>query len=622
MLQEIDPGRISAQWRDEAAALAERRREALARPQPAENPRVAYFCMEYGIHESLPIYSGGLGMLAGDHLRSAADLGLRLTAVGIFWQQGYFRQLISDGQQYAAYVANVPGRLPVEPVMDPEKPDERLRVQVPDGRRRIDLVAWRVRIGGVDLYLLDTNTPTNPAEARALTLRLYGGHTSERFRQEVVLGIGGIRLLSALGIQPEVFHMNEGHAAFLTLELWARDLQGGCDPEEGWQKVRQRCVFTTHTPVAAGHDRFDWATLNPSLGSWRRELDLQDGAFMDKGRVRPGDIDELLCMTVLGFRGSREINGVSALHGEVSRVMWKDLKLPIGHITNGVHPGAWLAPETEALWDRHLPGWRDRLEDREWWQRAEELPTEELLALREARRQRLVAFARQRLGRSVLDPDALTIGFARRFAPYKRGDLIFHDPPRLQSILESGAQIVYAGKAHPDDGGGKALVAEVLRWSRHPTFRDRVIFLPDYDMEVGRILSACTDVWLNNPRRPREASGTSGQKAALNGNPNCSILDGWWPEAWDGRNGWAIGTAGEIDESSAVEGSPEEKVQDAADAASLYSTLEREIVPAFCSPEAWGAIMAHTFATCVPLFNTHRMVRDYLTRMYRAPAAR
>jgi starch phosphorylase len=601
---------VPAALAPQAQALVDRWKAMRAEPCTRPHPSVAYFCMEYGLHESLPIYSGGLGMLAGDHVRSASDHRLDFVAVGLFWSKGYFRQLIHDGRQVAAYAPNLVDRLAIEPALDPA--GHRARVRVPCGHETIAVEAWKVRIGHVELFLLDTDLPANRPEHRALTDRLYGGGHGSRLLQEVVLGIGGVRMLRALGIDPEVFHMNEGHAAFLALELWAEGLLRGESFEDAWECIRPRCVFTTHTPVAAGHDRFGWHQIDPVLGPWRHLLGLHPGAFMDRGRVRPADVDEPLCMTVLGMRASHEINGVSALHGEVTRRMWHDLRLPITHVTNGVHAGAWVAPETEALWDRHLPGWRDHLLDPKWWHKAEAIPVADLLAHRAARRARLVADIRRRTGRDVLDADRVTVGFARRFAPYKRGDLVFTDPDRLAALLDRGMQLVFAGKAHPADGPGQDIVARVLEFSRDPRFRDRVVFVPDYDMAVGRLLTGCCDVWLNNPRRPREASGTSGQKAAMNGGLNCSVLDGWWPEGFDGTNGWAIGEERDW---------PNTAAQDAADAKDLYRTLEDEVLPLFADDTKWARASARAMATCTPAFNTHRMVHDYVEQIY-APTAK
>lgn len=595
-----DAARLVADWK-------RMRSTPLERAQPS----IAYFCMEYGLHESLPIYSGGLGMLAGDHVRSASDLGLDFVAVGLLWHEGYFRQLVHDGTQVAAYAPNRLQRLAIEPALDPE--GNRARVQVPCGVSTIAIQAWKVTVGRVSLYLLDTDVEGNHPEHRALTRRLYGGRDGERILQEVVLGIGGLRMLRALRISPEVFHMNEGHAAFLTFELWAEGLKRGESIEQAWQAVIPQCVFTTHTPVPAGHDRFRWDEVDPVLGVWRHRLGLHPGALMDRGRIRPGDVDEPLCMTVLGIRGSRSSNGVSDLHGEVSRRMWHELGLPITHVTNGVHAGAWLAPETEALWDTHLPGWRDHMADRPWWDRAESIPDAAMLGHRQAKRARLVAAVRRRVGRDVLDPNLPTIGFARRFATYKRGDLVFRDPDRLAAILASGAQLVFAGKAHPADIPGQQVVANVLRFSRDPRFRDRVVFLPDYDMAIGRLLTGCCDVWLNNPRRPREASGTSGQKSAMNGNLNCSVLDGWWPEGYDGTNGWAVGEEREYEDLDA---------QDAADADHLYRLLEGPVHETFADDALWSTASRRAMVTCAPVFNTHRMVEEYRREIYARPAAR
>lgn len=609
LLDELGPSRIPAGLEAEASDLLRRWQAHLDTPRIEGAPLVAYFCMEYGLHEHLPIYSGGLGMLAGDHLKSADGIGVPMVAIGMFWREGYFKQVVHDGQQAAAYAPNRPGRLPLRPVNNAQ--GDRITVTVPHGAGHITLQAWEVRIGHVRLFLLDADRPENTDQERSLTARLYDPTPGHRILQEVILGMGGVRLLDALGIEPGVYHLNEGHAAFLTLELWSQGLAAGQPAAAAWAALRERCVFTTHTPVPAGHDRFYWSEVDPVLGPWRHSLGLHPGAFMDLGRNTPGDVDEPLSMTVLGVRGSRSINGVSALHGEVSRGMLGNLGREIGHVTNGVHPGAWLAPETEALWDEHLPGWRAHLRDPEFWAAAEHIPDGAVLATRDARRHRLVAALRRRLGRDVLDPNRLTIGFARRFAPYKRADLLFADPDRLAAILAQGVQVVYAGKAHPADTLGQQIMATVVQHSRDPRFRGQVVFVPDYDMQVGRWLTGCCDVWLNNPRRPREASGTSGQKAAMNGNLNCSVLDGWWPEGFDGDNGWAIGDDREYDDTAA---------QDAADTESLYATLESQVIPAFASDATWARMSKHAMATCTPAFNTHRMVGDYFDQIYLPPA--
>lgn len=605
MLRELET--IPASWLEKAAPLLQRW-EAMRQAPPLPNcPAITYLCMEFGIHESLPIYSGGLGILAGDHIRSAADLGMNFVGVGLFYREGYFYQVLHEGQQSSAYPCRDPADLALRPVLDED--GEPLKVSVPFGNETMAVQAWEARLAGVRLYLLDTNLPENNDEMRDLTRRLYSGGQRTRIGQEILLGIGGIRLMKALGRQTDVFHMNEGHAAFSVLELWADGMRDGLSRQEAWTQTEQQCVFTTHTPVPAGHDRFWWESVNKLLGPYRTSLSLREGTFMDLGREEPGNINTPLSMTVLALRGSRAANGVSALHGEVSREMFADLGFQIDHITNGVHPGAWLAPEMEAVFDDHLPGWREHHSDEAFWGAAEDLPRDALLTARRSMRGRLIEGVRRRLGRAVLDPDALTIGFARRFAPYKRGDLIFTDPDRLAALLDQGVQIVYGGKAHPKDVAGQAIIARVLRWARDPRFRNRVILIPNYEADFGRLMTQGCDVWLNNPRRPREASGTSGQKAALNGNPNCSVLDGWWPEAYDGRNGWAVGTTRDWTDTEA---------QDAADVESLYGVLTNEILPTFQQPEKWGDIMAHTIATCMPVFNTHRMVLDYLKNMYRA----
>jgi starch phosphorylase len=401
--------------------------------------------------------------------------------------------------------------------------------------------------------------------------------------------------------------MNEGHAAFLVLELWLRNLQKGLNQEHALEDVRSKCVFTTHTPVPAGHDTFYWDVVNEYLGPYRRSQGLHDGTFMNMGRENPSDLSTPLSMTVLALNGSRKANGVSALHGAVSREMFKDLGLPIGHITNGVHPTAWLAPELAEVLNEHLPEWNNNWLNPEFWLAAKNIPSDVLWELRKTLRSRLIDGIRDRVGRNVLDKNSLTIGFARRFATYKRGALIFSDPKRLKAILDTGVQLIFAGKAHPADIPGQNVLATVNEFARHPDFRDRVVFVPNYDAAIGRLLTQGCDVWLNNPRRPREASGTSGQKASLNGNLNFSTIDGWWPEGYDGKNGWIIGDTKDWEDLDA---------QDAFDLESLYATLENEIVPTFQNSESWTAMMAHAIATCAPAFNTHRMVTDYLNKLY------
>ena len=566
---------------------------------PPTNKKIAYFCMEFGIHESLPIYSGGLGMLAGDHLRSAADLGLDLVAVGMLYRQGYFNQRVENGVQVAEYQTHDPQSLPIRQVIGSDgKP---IRISIPDANQEYTATAWEARIGHVRLFLLDTDLPENPEPIRELTHRLYGGDSRTRLHQEVLLGFGGKRLLDLLGIRPEVFHMNEGHAAFLVTALLAEAVAHGASPADGWNTLRNRCVFTTHTPVPAGHDRFDPHQVEAVLGATCAAAGLSHEDW-----AAPAIIDgHQFCMSTLAIRGSRSINGVSKLHSEVSQEMFGHLGVTIQPITNGVHPTAWLAEETAELFDTHLPNWRTHLSDDDFWTGAASIPTSALLSVRTHLRKKLIHAVRDAMGdQTLLDENRLTIGFARRFATYKRANLIFTQPDRLAALLDRGAQLIFAGKAHPRDVPGQALIEEVIRWSKDPRFAGQIVFVPGYDPSWGRLLTAGADVWLNNPRRPREASGTSGQKAALNGNPNLSVLDGWWPEAADGTNGWSIEGTGDVE-----------------DALELYTLLEEKVLPAFESDEEWATIMRRNFTTCVPVFNTERMLKDYCSQLYAPESA-
>ncbi|MFZ5481798.1 MAG: alpha-glucan family phosphorylase [Myxococcota bacterium] len=571
---------------------------------------VAYFSMEFALHESLPIYSGGLGVLAGDHMKSASDLGIPFVGVGLLYREGYFKQVIAHGKQVVAYPP-----LPLE--QTPLRPLD-VVVEVPHGHHTYRAAVWELKVGRARLLLLDSDVEGNGAEHRSLCSQLYGGDESTRIAQEVLLGIGGVRALRAVGVRPSVFHMNEGHCAFAIIERWREEMNGGLAPAAALEAARKTCVFTTHTPVQAGHDRFHWDLKKEVLGGLREEMGLPEGAFMNLGRVSPGDLQEPLCMTVLAIRGSRAANGVSALHGEVTRQMWKDLfpgvpvdRVPIGSVTNGVHAPSWMHPAVQDLFDEHCPAWRDGDDGG-----IERIPAARLWDLRNVLRAELVDYARRQVGRGWLDPNALAIGFARRFAPYKRGNLLFADPPRLQRILSDATrpvQILFAGKAHPRDAAGQGIIRDVIRWTRDERFRGRVVFLPDYDMAVARRLVQGVDVWLNNPRRPREASGTSGMKVPLNLGVNLSVLDGWWPEIYDGTNGWAIGEAREY---ATVE------EQDAADAESLYTLLEREVVPSFYErgddglPAAWITRMRRSLLTCHRQFHTDRMVGEYARKYY------
>ncbi len=564
---------------------------------PAGSPRIAYYSMEFGLHESMRLYSGGLGVLAGDHLRSASDLGVRLTGVSLLYRQGYFRQIIDGTGQLAVYTDADFDRLPIRPVQGDD--GEPLTVTVPVAGKNVVARIWRMNVGRCKLFLLDTGCE--------LTHQLYGGDGWMRIRQEVLLGLGGVRALRALGRRVDVHHLNEGHCAFAVLQLAADELASGASWEKALKRVKRRCVFTTHTPVAAGHDRFYWERVDKALGDWRDSLGLPTGTFMNMGRVDPGNLGENLCMTVIALKHSSKANGVSALHGEVSRRMWSRLqvKAPIGHVTNGVHPVFWSSVHTRRFFDERAPGWREHPWEPEIWKAIASTSDEEIQEWRRQNRALLIAELKRRTG-IQLDPERLTMGFARRFAPYKRGDLLFRDPARLKAILGDHAQVVFAGKAHPADGHGKHILEQIIRWSHHRDFRGRVVFLEDYNIALGRAMTSGADVWLNTPRRPREASGTSGQKVILNGGLNLSILDGWWPEGFDGTNGWSIDDGRDWDDTGA---------QDAHDAERLYSILEEDVLPAF-GTASWSERVRRSVVTCAPLFTSHRMVRDYALELY------
>ena len=593
---------------------------ATAHPELADRT-IAYFSMEFGLHESVRIYSGGLGVLAGDHLRSASDLDVPLIGVGLWYRNGYFRQVIDDGVQIAAYPESSPARMPLTQVKS--QTGAPLMVEVPIEDRTVTAQIWQLAVGRTRLFLLDTDHDGNTDADRALCHSLYGGDEHTRICQEVLLGVGGVRALEAMNLSPTLYHLNEGHCAFIVLELQRMRRKAGASEADALSWIRERCVFTTHTPVPAGHDRFPAELVETTMGPWRDAQELPAGTFMDLGRVTPGKASETLCMTVLALKGASKVNGVSELHGAVSREMWHELwpdravdDVPIGHVTNGVHPIFWMAPASRAFFDEHAPGWRDCPWDEEVWAPIADVADEKIWSLRNQLRGDLVELVAERTGKQ-LDPNALTIGFARRFAPYKRGDLIFTEPERLHALLERGVQIIYSGKAHPRDTNGQAIVKRVLEWAYKRGYRDRIVFLEDYDMVVGRALTSGSDVWLNNPRRPKEASGTSGQKVPLNGGINLSCRDGWWPEAYDGTNGWAIGTS---DEHASIE------AHDAFDTESLYSLLEQSVLPEWESrseglPKAWIARAKRSIITCAPAFTSHRMVRDYVADVY-APLVR
>ena len=604
--------------------------------------RVAYFSAEFGIHESVPVYSGGLGVLAGDHLKSASDLGLPLCGVSMMYREGYFRQYLNiDGWQQERYPENDFFNLPLIPETKQDGTPLIISVNLPG--REVFARIWRIQVGRVPLYMLDCNLPQNKPNDRNITAQLYGGDQHTRIEQEIVLGIGGIRALKALGKMPTVCHMNEGHSAFGALErirLLMED--NGYDFATAAEAVKAGTCFTTHTPVPAGNDAFPISMMDQYFGDYIKGLKIDRTAFLNLGREQPNNEGENFSMTVLAIRLSNSSNGVSKLHGVVSRKMWKNIwptlpevEVPISSITNGVHTQTWISPEIGQLYDRYLGiQWEEEPTNFDIWQRVEHVPDGELWRTHERCRERLVAFARSRLkmqlkrrgsppaeiesSDEVLDPDALTIGFARRFATYKRGTLIFRNLERLAALVNNKdrpIQIIFAGKAHPKDHGGKELIAQVTQLARRPEFRRRIMFLEDYDMNVARYLVQGVDVWLNNPRRPLEASGTSGMKVNCNGGINLSVLDGWWDEGYKSDNGWAIGHGEEYTKEQEV-------YEDDVESRQIYDLLEQEIVPAFYTrgndglPRTWLKRMKRSIATNVPAFNTNRMVKEYTENCY------
>ncbi len=609
--------------------------------------RIAYFSAEFGLHESLPIYSGGLGLLAGDHLKSASDLGLPLCAVGLFYRQGYFTQrLSSDGWQLEEYPYHDFHQMPATPVTDDHgKP---LRIEVEVGNHNVLVQVWKVQVGRVNLYLLDADVPGNRKEDREITYRLYGGDQDMRIRQEVLLGIGGVRALNAMGIRPAMCHMNEGHSAFLSMERIRLVMQqDGLSFEEATEVVRATNVFTTHTPVPAGIDTFPLDLVRKYLEKYVNHMGCGWDRFVRFGRQGqdPKDTSEPFCMAVLALKLAGCCNGVSKRHGRVSREMFHKVwpgvpvnEVPIISITNGVHTQSWLSQDMAELFDRYMgPQWADNPVDRDIWQRVWDIPDGEFWRTHERRKERLVAFVRKRLrdqlrrrgappaevkaADEVLDPEALTIGFSRRFAPYKRGSLMFRNLERLGKLLTNPhrvVQVIYAGKAHPQDNMGKEIIKQLIQWANRPEFRRRIVFLEDYDINVARYLVQGVDVWLNNPLPPHEASGTSGMKVTPNGGINLSVLDGWWPEAFDGTNGWAVGDGRIYNDI---------EYQDHIDSESIYDLLEKEVVPMFYErgadgmPRRWIHLMKASMSTVSPMFNTNRMVAEYTEQLY-APAVR
>jgi starch phosphorylase len=570
----------------------------------------AYFSAEFGLDESLPIYSGGLGVLAGDHLKSASELGVPLVGVGLFYLRGYFRQRLDEGdRQFERYPRNDTSRLPLTLV--PMAPA--IELADDDGRMaRVRLGVWRARVGRVSLYLLDTKVEGNPDWARDVTNTLYGGDRQNRLRQELVLGIGGVRVLRQLGLEPSVFHMNEGHSAFFQLER-LRELveEEGLDRESALERLRATTVFTTHTPVPAGNEVFDPELVRRNVGPLVERCGFAWDEFAALGKVHPDD--DVFGMTPFALRTSAFANGVSELHGAVSRDMWRDLwpgrsvdEVPITFVTNGVHARTWLSGELEGLLGVNEPQ----------FERALDLTDRQLWEAHLAAKRRLLEFITRTRGAPELDPEALTIGFARRFATYKRAGLLLSRPDRLVALLgdpDRPVQILVAGKAHPADEAGKDMIRQVVDFSRGPGAQHRVVFLPDYEMTLARRLVQGVDLWLNTPRRPMEASGTSGMKAALNGVLNCSILDGWWAEGYAAERGFAIGDH---------EQAPSEEQQDAADADALLAVLEQQVLPAFFERDAdglpvrWIEMMRHSIAELGAQFSTNRMVCEYVERLY------
>jgi starch phosphorylase len=634
---------LDASYVDRVNAFAQKLQHYLAVDE--RSMKIAYFCAEYGIHNSLPNYSGGLGILAGDHLKSASDLNLPLISIGLLYRYGYFRQRIGhDGWQEETYTDVFGCELALTPVLDAG--GEHIMVSVHIRGREVFARAWLANVGRISLYLLDTNVPQNVDVDRLITGHLYGGDTETRIVQEKVLGIGGVRLLRKLGIEPDVYHLNEGHAAFSTLELVYEHLQTFEDDDfaVAARAVRSKCVFTTHTPVAAGNDVFDPTLLTQCFSKeFLASLKLTENEFLALGRSDLTDDTEFFGMTPLALRMCRSANGVSHKHGEVSRALWQKMfpeamsadTVPITSVTNGVHSPTWIAPAFQGLYTRHFgDGWNDLVRRPDEWATAiASLSDRDIWQTHVMLKNLLIAFVRERTRSkktgdvdtihereetsTLLSSDALTIGFARRVAAYKRWDLLFTDLERLLRMVDNNdrpVQFVFAGKAHPQDKTAKTILQKLMSINHDSSWQNRAVFIEDYDQEVARYLVQGVDAWLNLPRRPMEASGTSGMKAAMNGVLNCSILDGWWVEGYNGTNGFVIGGL-------EVEASDEEA--DKADAEALYSVLENEIIPSYYSHDAdgisgeWIARMRNALATITPQFSSDRMVTDYLTEIYK-----
>jgi starch phosphorylase len=635
-------------------------------PALRANP-VAYFSAEFGFHETLPIAAGGLGVLAGDHSKSASDLDIGFVGISLFYREGYFMQAIDANNWQTEYYDRLnPANLPLEPVLDAS--GEPVICELEIAMARVRFRAWRVNVGRVPVYLLDADLPENEQLFRDLTLHVYGGDSTTRVLQEMLLGIGGVKLLRALGVQPSVFHMNEGHAAFLALELIREKIAGGKSFADALAATRTECVFTTHTPVEAGHDRFTADLMEYAMHHYRNAFPVEFQELLALGRVKPEAVQEPFCMTVLALKASRAANAVSELHGQVSRHMWQSLfpgvpeqEVPIGHITNGVHVHGWLKGPTRKFWrwklnaadgpangsrfrdklsaiaaascTKHHEMWKTLLSSTDFWPLVNDpefLSDEEIWALRCNLRRELIEFSRRRLllqhqrlahgdfirFDALLNADALTIGFARRFATYKRAPLIFQQFEQIVRLARDKGrpvQFVFSGKAHPRDDAGKKFIQQISHLSKYSDLHGQLVFIENYDVHVARTMVAGCDVWLNNPRRPLEASGTSGMKAAANGCLNFSILDGWWREAYDGQNGFAIGADAHV---------ADVKEQDRVDSENLFHTLTEQVIPKFYDrdangvPREWVKMIRHAWATITPQFSTARMVKDYTRKYY------
>ncbi len=654
MLQQIDPEELEAAAND-SLFYSRYKRAILAFDREMNNGQTwfrqqypqangfltAYFSAEFGLHSSLPIYSGGLGILSGDHAKEASDLGIPLVGVGFMYPQGYFRQRVpSHGWQEAVYEQLNIGSAPVMPVRNGHDDNEK-HVSVEMGGRTVWARIWHVHVGRVPLYLLDTDVDENEPWDRELSARLYSGDIEHRIRQEIMLGIGGVRALRALGVEPSSWHMNEGHSAFLILECIREMVSQGMSFDEARERAAKRSLFTTHTPVAAGHDSFPFHMVEQYFAGYWDQLGISRQQFLDLGRHEE-EWGTSFNMTVLALRLSGQANGVSKLHGEVSRAMWQSVwpnhdlnEIPIIHVTNGIHVPTWTPSEMNHLWRKYLgPDWLERHDDPALWERIDDVPGRELWELHMELKRKMVSYFQELTRKrwingtndptqvmtsgTFLQPEALTIGFARRFATYKRAMLIFRDVERLLNLaldIHRPVQFVFAGKAHPEDDPGKQLIQNIYNLAKNHRFGGRIAFIEDYDMHMARYMVQGVDVWLNTPRRPREASGTSGQKATLNGVPNLSVLDGWWVEGYNGANGWAFGGGEELGNHEA---------QDARDAEALYQLLEDEIIPLYYArdrdnvPRGWVEIMREAIKSNAPRFSSRRMLKEYTALYIRA----